>query len=221
MTYDPSASHDTPNSPDVPKKTRRGPESPTESWAARAIVVVAGLDPDGATRRNGLGFGANDSDIGRSLATAIATYGPRMTDRQWPIVVRLATRYRGQVEGDPMPPTEPVDGSSTVAETPDVSRVRTEIRRAEQVLDGILAAPERAGGQRCQNSVANYGGPGFGTCGACRLREGGDLAARRNRVCAGILYVATRRAWLFSAAGDHERSREIREEMGLIVEVTK
>ena len=233
MTYDPSAPHDADRSsvtrPDVPSqpedpsrrgerpptKPRRGPEGAIEEWSARALVTVAGLDPDGASRRNDQGFSSTDSELGRSLAHAISTYGPRMTEKQWPLVVRLATRYRGQGE-EPMPaapvlaPTPPPSTDS-----PDVLRVRAEIQRAEGLLDDLLRRPLESGGARCVNT-GDLGGAGWGTCGACALGPRGPRRAEANRLCRGISYLAERRAWLFEAAGEAERAREIREDMGLV-----
>lgn len=77
----------------------RAPATPIEDHAARALVTLAGLDPDGARQQNGVGFSRLDVDFGHSLADSLKKYG-RLSDAQWRAACRLAAKYRRQV-GEP------------------------------------------------------------------------------------------------------------------------
>ena len=76
------------------RPVRRGPQTPVERWAAEAIAMLSGLDPDGAAVRNDAGWNKMDGPTGHSLAQQL----PRgLTDKQWALAIRLANRYPRQV----------------------------------------------------------------------------------------------------------------------------
>ena len=77
----------------------RLPWTEEEAHAARAMILLAGLDPDHASTRNGEGFSQADGEFGHSLADALERYG-RLSDRQWGYAVKFAHKYRRQV-GEP------------------------------------------------------------------------------------------------------------------------
>lgn len=89
-----------PQAPAAPKPEQaprfRGPANKTEEWAARAIQILAGSDPDRAREQNGVGFNKLDGAFGHSLADSLAQYG-RLSEKQWAAAVRLAQRYPRQV----------------------------------------------------------------------------------------------------------------------------
>jgi len=64
--------------------------------ALDALPLVAGVDPDRASRANGLGFSRSDCRLGQSLATANAS-SPRDTPRA-SAAVRLAAAVRGNCQ---------------------------------------------------------------------------------------------------------------------------
>lgn len=235
MTYDPSAPHDPdrssvqrPDAPTAPEdparrgeqpptKPRRGPASDVETWAARVVVAVSNMDLDGATAKNSCGFSLNDSDIGNSIAGAIAKYGPRLTEKQWPIVVRLATRYAGQVPGDPRP-SAPVPPPAPIPESPETEALKAQIRAGEARLDALLADPD---GPRC---LSRESGGIFGQCGSCGLElgpgqakrdKGRELVGKDFAVCTAIPWLAERRAKLARLRGDEALAREIEVDIGL------
>lgn len=74
----------------------RGPATPEEVHAARALLTLAGLDPDHAGLHNNVGFNAQDTTFGHSLASAIREHG-RLSDCQWPYAVRIVVKYHRQV----------------------------------------------------------------------------------------------------------------------------
>lgn len=77
---------------------RRLAASPLEYWAAASLQKLAALDEDRAADKNGVGFSKLDTDLGCSLARQ-AVGG--MTDLQWSIAVRIASRYHRQVGPPP------------------------------------------------------------------------------------------------------------------------
>jgi hypothetical protein len=80
----------------------RAPRTPEEVHAAKAMVLLAALDPDHAASRNEMGFSAFDGEIGHSLAESLVQYG-RLSDKQWALAIKLAKKYRRQV-GTPEEP---------------------------------------------------------------------------------------------------------------------
>lgn len=75
---------------------RRGPTTPAEEHAARALVQLAALDPDRAAEPNGAGFNRLDGNFGHSLAEQVARSG-QLSEKQWNCAVRLVRKYRRQV----------------------------------------------------------------------------------------------------------------------------
>jgi hypothetical protein len=188
------------------------------------------MDLDGATQQNGRGWSKGDSDIGNSLAASITRYGPRMTERQWPLVVRLAVRYRGQVESvDPMPAMQGVQGGQAtrnapapatppITESPEAEALKREIRAGESRLDALLRDPD---GPRC---VSRESGGVFGQCGTCGLElgpgqakrdRGKDLVGKDFAACVALPWIAERRAKLARLRGNEALAREIETDMGL------
>jgi hypothetical protein len=90
--------------PATPGDRFRAPANETELAAAHALIRLAELDPDRAREANGIGFNQNDNDFGHSLAENLQRYG-RLSEKQWPWALKLAARYRCQVDqmalGDP------------------------------------------------------------------------------------------------------------------------
>lgn len=79
-----------------PRGKFRGPETPAECHAARALIILAGLDPDHAREKNDAGFNATDGEFGHSLADNLLQYG-RLSDRQWEYAVKIVAKYHRQV----------------------------------------------------------------------------------------------------------------------------
>jgi SWI/SNF-related matrix-associated actin-dependent regulator of chromatin subfamily A-like protein 1 len=79
---------------------RRAASGDVERWAAHGLVQLACLDPDGARLKNWVGFNGVDGSVGHDLANRIAR-GEAMTEAQWSLVVRLATRYKRQLGPKP------------------------------------------------------------------------------------------------------------------------
>jgi len=82
------------------KKPRRGPKTPREEWAKRALLTLAMLDPDRAAELNDMGFNATDGGFGHSLAAQVKDQG--LTEKQWSMAVVLCSKYQRQV--GPLPP---------------------------------------------------------------------------------------------------------------------
>ena len=78
------------------KKPRRGAATARERWAARALCILSGLDPDGASVQNDVGFNKLDGGIGHSLAEQLAK-GEGLTDKQWQLAARICAKYHRQV----------------------------------------------------------------------------------------------------------------------------
>lgn len=74
--------------------TRRGPSTMQEEWAAQALVILAGLDTDGAREKNDIGFNSTDSGFGRSLASQLSQ---GLSDKQWSLAVSMCRKYHRQV----------------------------------------------------------------------------------------------------------------------------
>jgi len=80
--------------PEPARPARRGPGSPVEEWAASALRTLACLDPDHAGVVNDVGFNRMDGVIGHSLAEQLDR---GLTEKQWPLAVRIAMHYPRQV----------------------------------------------------------------------------------------------------------------------------
>ncbi len=76
------------------KHPRRGPKSSQEDWAAQALIILAGLDPDGASEKNDVGFNGTDSGFGRSLAQQVSQ---GLSDKQWELAIEICKKYHRQV----------------------------------------------------------------------------------------------------------------------------
>ena len=74
----------------------RGPVNAEEDFVARAILQLAGMDPDHASTVNGVGFSRYDGDFGHSLAEALQGHG-RLSDKQWAAAARLVAKYHRQI----------------------------------------------------------------------------------------------------------------------------
>src|SRR3990167_2409157 len=74
----------------------RGPVNAEEDFVSRAILQLAGMDPDHAGIVNGVGFSRYDGDFGHSLAEALQGHG-RLSDKQWAAAARLIAKYSKQV----------------------------------------------------------------------------------------------------------------------------
>lgn len=68
-----------------------------EDHAASGLIQLAGMDPDHASKVNGVGFSKMDNDFGHSLAQQLQATEKMLTDKQWVAAVRLAKRYRRQI----------------------------------------------------------------------------------------------------------------------------
>ena len=77
-----------------PKSKRRPAQNAQESWAAKALVTLAQLDPDRAGEKNDVGFNGNDGSLGHSLASQV---GEGLTDKQWSLAVSMCRKYHRQV----------------------------------------------------------------------------------------------------------------------------
>ena len=78
----------------------RGAVTPREKWAARAVLVLAGLDPDRARAQNDVGFNSADGGTGHWLAGEVLN---GLTDKQWELAAALCTKYWRQVGRPPAP----------------------------------------------------------------------------------------------------------------------
>lgn len=67
-----------------------------EMWAAEGIVTLMMLDRDHASAVNGMGFNKTHSEIGHEFANRLLA-GQQFTDKQWELMVRMASFYRGQL----------------------------------------------------------------------------------------------------------------------------
>jgi SWI/SNF-related matrix-associated actin-dependent regulator of chromatin subfamily A-like protein 1 len=76
------------------------PRNAREEWAARAVVQLAGDDPDRAFTQNGIGFNRLDGDIGHKMASEVQR-GIGLTERQWAFMTRFLAKYQGQVGAMP------------------------------------------------------------------------------------------------------------------------
>ena len=84
--------------PQVPAKASkwRQPQTEQEEWGKRAILTLAGLDPDRASQQNEVGFSSSDGGIGHSLVQQLgAKQG--LTNAQWSLTVKLCKKYWRQV----------------------------------------------------------------------------------------------------------------------------
>lgn len=77
---------------------RRGPRSSKDVWAARALIVLAGLDPDHAATRNDVGFNSADGPLGHSLAQQVEI---GLTEKQWDLAAAMCTKYWRQIGRPP------------------------------------------------------------------------------------------------------------------------
>lgn len=80
-------------------KAQRGPRDAIEARAGGALIQIAALDPDHAAEQNGVGFDQRDGDFGHSLAAQLVRYG-RLSEKQWACVLKLAHKYRRQIDSD-------------------------------------------------------------------------------------------------------------------------
>ena len=115
---DSSASH-----APIPK---RAPSTPVEIWACDGVVLLAGMDPDGATSRNGVGFSKSDGEFGHSLADQLAKWRV-LSEKQFAAAIRLARKYRGQLPPEPeaqfAAQMQPAPAPTTVEETGSTTAV--------------------------------------------------------------------------------------------------
>jgi len=77
---------------------RRGPETPREEWALRALITLNHLDPDMARSRNDVGFNGSDSGYGHVLGGRLYD---GLTAKEWQVAVALCTKYWRQVGRPP------------------------------------------------------------------------------------------------------------------------
>ncbi len=154
----------------------RSASNAVEAAAARVLLIVAGMDPDHAATRNGVGFNRNDGEFGHSLADSLRKYG-RLSDKQWPHAIRLAARYQGQVEA-----TEP---EPTGVRVKVIMNEATDVREFDN-LAAFLAEFKPAGGERTVGRqdvaitgplVAGLCGPMFEGPGVLRYEDEGSFAA--------------------------------------------
>jgi hypothetical protein len=87
---------------------RRDAQTPREHWAVRALAQLSGNDPDFAKEQNGVGFNKSDAVIGHWMNEEIVN---GLTPAQWKIVIKLCTKYQGQV-GSPPSDEEPCTAAS-------------------------------------------------------------------------------------------------------------
>lgn len=92
--YSPQAVPETAPKP----KPRRGPATPQEAWAARALALLTAWDPDRAREENAVGWNRLDGAFGARLAAEV---GRGLTDGQWAAVVRMCRKYHRQVGACP------------------------------------------------------------------------------------------------------------------------
>lgn len=78
-----------------PEKPKRRPaQNEQEGWAHTALQELAALSPDGATRKNDVGFNAMDAHFGTQLAHELHR---GLTDKQWKVAVEMCKKYHRQV----------------------------------------------------------------------------------------------------------------------------
>lgn len=83
---------------DVEPEVRHA-ETAREAWAAKALVLLAQLDPDRAQVQNQVGFNASDGSMGHGLARQVF-FG--LTNKQWALAAALCTKYWRQVGKPPV-----------------------------------------------------------------------------------------------------------------------
>lgn len=77
---------------------RRAAQNEQEGWAHTALQELAALSPDGATRKNDVGFNAMDAEFGLKLASEL---GKGLTDKQWKVAVAMCKKYHRQIGACP------------------------------------------------------------------------------------------------------------------------
>lgn len=82
------------------KILRRPAESEQEGWAHCALQELTALSPDGATRKNDVGFNAMDAAFGTKLANELTLHGG-LTDKQWKVAVEMCKKYHRQIGACP------------------------------------------------------------------------------------------------------------------------
>lgn len=118
--------------------TSMGPKRPRqasgalEEWAARGLVALAGMDTDRAREQNQMGFSKFDGEIGHDFASRIEA-GTGLTDGQWAVAIRLATRYRRQVGA---PPETTSRNPSTPADSWHV--IVSEVKGGTPTEEGVI-----------------------------------------------------------------------------------
>jgi len=79
---------------------RRPAANEQEGWAHCALQELAALSPDGATRKNDVGFNAMDAAFGTRLASELTEKGG-LTDKQWQAAVAMCKKYHRQIGACP------------------------------------------------------------------------------------------------------------------------
>jgi superfamily II DNA or RNA helicase len=82
---------------------RRPAKTAREEWAAEALGILAGMDPDRAREQNGIGFNGADGQMGHNLARQVYL---GLTEAQWQLALEICPKYWRQVG---RPPAEKIE----------------------------------------------------------------------------------------------------------------
>ena len=82
-------------------RARRGRQ--TSVWAAQALVILAGTDPDHAAIKNFEGFNRADGRIGHDLASRL---DEGLVECEWKLAIVMSFKYHGQVGACPGGPID-------------------------------------------------------------------------------------------------------------------
>lgn len=78
------------------RKSRRPARTEAERWAAKAMGILTGLDPDRAAELNDKGWSKVDGEPGRELLRRLNRYDG-LTEKEWRWAVNICKKYHRQV----------------------------------------------------------------------------------------------------------------------------
>jgi SWI/SNF-related matrix-associated actin-dependent regulator 1 of chromatin subfamily A len=94
------------------------PATPTQKWAAEALMTLTELDTDRARDENAMGFNKADTRVGQALAMRAATGG--LTDLEWRFAIAMLRKYWRQVGR--APEANPPQSSIMLSAHPETER---------------------------------------------------------------------------------------------------